>query len=57
MLNRFIGGATVGCILSALAGISIYALGLTTFPGWLVLVFIGVVAGLTSAAAGAGGNQ
>jgi hypothetical protein len=54
MLNRFIGGATVGCILSALAGVSIYALGLTTFPGWLVIMFVGVIAGIAAAVSGLG---
>lgn len=54
MMDRFIGGMAVGCLLSSLTAVSLYALGLTTLPGWLVIALFGVISGLSSAAAGAG---
>ena len=54
MLNRFIGGATIGCVLTVLAVLSVTSFGVTTFPGWLVIFFIGSVAGITAVIGGAG---
>lgn len=54
MLNRFIGGATIGCVLAGLAGLSIAVFGPMTFPGCLVIFFIGSVAGIAAAIGGAG---
>lgn len=46
--NKFLFGSAIGAIITALSGAAVVACGVTTIPGWAVILFISAVAGVAT---------